>query len=310
MLWTLLAMYVTYKLVTWALSYIRIKDHAGKYVLITGCGSGFGKMIAKHLDDQGFNVFATCHTSESARTLQQMCSERVTTFVLDVADENSITSARQLVESRLPAGTGLWGLVNNAGVTGLLVPTEWLTQDDWNQCLSVNLFGVINTTRIFLPLLRQAGGRVVNMSSMQGLIVAVPAPYAVSKFGVEAFSDALRQEVKSQGVTVCLVEPGYFKTKILNIPKWVKEFQNRFEEVPDDIKRHYGDLCVERFSRVSQKRLDNASEDCHRVVSAVQLALTSRFPPTRQVVGYDAHFMTGVLRNLPTPVTDWILQFL
>ncbi|XP_076461434.1 short-chain dehydrogenase/reductase family 9C member 7-like isoform X2 [Babylonia areolata] len=288
MLWTLVALCLSYRLVTWALSCIRIKDYA----------------------DQGFSVFATCLTSEGAKNLQQQCSERVTSLVLDVTDENSITNARQFVESKLPAGKGLWGLVNNAGVAGTQVPSEWLTPDDWHRCLSVNLFGVVNTTRVFLPLLRQGGGggRVVNMASMMGRIAATAAPYSVSKFGVEAFSDVLRFELRSQGIKVCLVEPGYFKTDILSLPRLVSEFKDRYDSVPDDIKRHYEYLNVEKFTRLLQKLRDKSSGNVHLVVNAVELALTSRFPPTRQLVGNDARIVARILWNLPTPVMDWILQ--
>ena len=87
---------------------------------------------------------------------------------------------------------GLWGLVNNAGIAGASAPSEWLTSADWTQCLSINLFGVVNVTHAFLPLVREARGRVVNITSMMGRIAAAPAPYCVSKYGVEAFSDCLR----------------------------------------------------------------------------------------------------------------------
>ena len=91
-----------------------------------------------------------------------------------------------------PFAAGLWGLVNNAGVGGVTTPAEWATKEDWMQCLSVNLFGVIYVTRAFLPLVRLAKGRVVNIASMLGRISTGPAPYCVSKYGVEAFSDCLR----------------------------------------------------------------------------------------------------------------------
>ena len=91
-----------------------------------------------------------------------------------------------------PFAAGLWGLVNNAGIGGITTPTEWATKEDWMQCLSVNLFGVIYMTRAFLPLVRLAKGRVVNIASVMGRIALGSAPYCVSKYGVEAFSDCLR----------------------------------------------------------------------------------------------------------------------
>lgn len=82
--------------------------------------------------------------------------------------------------------------MNNAGVPGAIGRTDWLTRADYERCLSVNLYGVIDVTRIFLPLVRRGKGRVVNISSMMGRIAAATAPYVVSKYGVEGFTDCLR----------------------------------------------------------------------------------------------------------------------
>lgn len=84
-------------------------------------------------------------------------------------------------------------MVNNAGVAGMIGPAEWMTREDYVRTLNVNLFGVIETSRVFLPLLRRERGRLVNMSSANGS-VTVPffVPYTISKYGVEIFSDNLR----------------------------------------------------------------------------------------------------------------------
>lgn len=93
-----------------------------------------------------------------------------------------------------PNRTGLWAIVNNAGVTGALGLSEWLTKEDYERCNSINLYGVIDVTRIFLPLVRKGQGRIVNVSSVIGRIAAAFAPYVVSKYGVEGFTDCLRFE--------------------------------------------------------------------------------------------------------------------
>lgn len=91
-----------------------------------------------------------------------------------------------------PLSTGLFGLVNNAGVAGIIGPTPWLTQDDFHRVLNVNTLGPIRVTLALLPLLQQARGRVVNISSVLGRLAANGGGYCVSKFGLEAFSDSLR----------------------------------------------------------------------------------------------------------------------
>ncbi len=83
--------------------------------------------------------------------------------------------------------------MNNAGIVGNYGPAEWLTRDDYDRVLSVNLHGLIDMTVTFLPLLKRAKGRIVNTSSVYGRIsVAMSAPYTISKYGVEAFSDSIR----------------------------------------------------------------------------------------------------------------------
>ena len=89
--------------------------------------------------------------------------------------------------------SGLWGVVNNAGILNLIAPVDWLTADDYRRQCEVNLFGLIDVTMTFLPLVKKARGRVINVSSNFGLVSnPVFAPYSVSKFGIEAFTDALR----------------------------------------------------------------------------------------------------------------------
>ena len=92
--------------------------------------------------------------------------------------------------------SGLWGVVNNAGTMNLVAPPDWLSAEDYRRQCEVNLFGLIDVTMTFLPLVKQTGGRIVNVSSNFGLTSCpIFAPYSVSKFGIEAFTDAMRYRV-------------------------------------------------------------------------------------------------------------------
>ncbi|KAK7494969.1 hypothetical protein BaRGS_00013848 [Batillaria attramentaria] len=307
--WVVVVLVLTYHLVCWALSRLRVGDYSKKHVLITGCDTGFGNLLAKRLDELGFNVFASCLTSAGSEKLQLTCSQRVTTLQLDVTDENSISAAQESVQSKLPAGKGLWGVVNNAGIGCVPVMAEWMTRDDYVKCLSVNIFGMIDVTRVFLPLVRKERGRVVNMSSISGRFAYTPAPYHVSKYGVEAFSDCLRREVYRQGVKVCIVEPGGFKTDILNKDRLVRQFKQRYDATPHEMKAPYSGKTPENFTRAMDRILSAASDKPHMVVDACELALTSRFPPTRQLVtSIDVFLFYSVMWVLPTPLVDWILD--
>ena len=89
---------------------------------------------------------------------------------------------------------GLWGLLNNAGkISRAVGPAEWLVKEDYEDLFAVNLLGVIDMTVTFLPLIKKAKGRIVNTSSMAGRVsFAETAPYSITKYGVEAFSDSIR----------------------------------------------------------------------------------------------------------------------
>ncbi|XP_025093907.1 retinol dehydrogenase 7-like isoform X3 [Pomacea canaliculata] len=302
-----LALVLIYQLVTWLRSRLRVGDYDKKHVHVTGCGNGFGYLVVKRLDVLGFRVFAACRTSQAAEKLQEETSSRVTTLVLDVTNEKSISAARDFVAARLPEGQGLWGVVNNAGIVGPIGPSEWVSRDGYQTCLAVNLLGLIDVTRTFLPLVRRARGRVVNISSFMGRIAVANSRYTVSKYGVEAFSDCLRREVYRQGVQVCIIEPGGFKTDLLRQDILFKSFKMSYDATPADIRQHYPESTVEAAGNMATRSSAMASRKLHLVVDAYVLALTSRFPPTRQLVGSDVRLFYRLLWNLPTPLTDWIL---
>jgi retinol dehydrogenase-16 len=87
---------------------------------------------------------------------------------------------------------GIWCLVNNAGIAGNVGPTDWNTRGDYEKVMAVNLYGMIDMTNAFLPLIRKERGRIVNMTSICGRITLAPAPYCASKYAAEAYSDSLR----------------------------------------------------------------------------------------------------------------------
>lgn len=91
-----------------------------------------------------------------------------------------------------PFFTGLWGLINNAGLMGPSAPTDWLKIEHFREPIEVNLIGLINVTLNMLPLIKKAKGRIVNISSIGGCLAICSGGYCPSKFGVEAFNDSLR----------------------------------------------------------------------------------------------------------------------
>jgi short-subunit dehydrogenase len=178
-----------------------------KSVLVTGANSGIGLSTAGYLAAQGFHVYAG---ARDTRTLEGL-SKNITPVKLDVTSTADIIEVKKMIEER---GAGLFGLVNNAGITkaGALMD---VSMEDMRQQFEVNFFGVHQITQALFPFILQAKGRIVMMSSDSGFF-ATPfvGPYCSSKFALEGYSDSLRREITPYGVKVILIEPGRIVTAI------------------------------------------------------------------------------------------------
>ncbi|XP_036616744.1 17-beta-hydroxysteroid dehydrogenase type 6-like [Trichosurus vulpecula] len=180
-----------YYLFRWYRERLVVSNLRDKYVFITGCDSGFGNLLAKQLDLRGLRVLAACLTEKGAEQLRCETSDRVETVILDVTKTESITAAAQWVKEHV-GNKGLWGLVNNAGAVFPDVCTELMTKVNLMKTMNINLFGVIEVTMSMLQMVKQARGRIVNVSSFMGRVAFSSVAYCCSKHGVEAFSDCLR----------------------------------------------------------------------------------------------------------------------
>ncbi|XP_054574385.1 retinol dehydrogenase 16-like isoform X2 [Eptesicus fuscus] len=240
-MWLYLAILVgLYYLLRWYRERQVMSHLQDKYVFITGCDSGFGNLLARQLDLRGLRVLAACLTEKGAEQLRVKASDRLETVILDVTSTESIAAATQWVKERT-GDRGLWGLVNNAGISVPTAPNEWLTKQDFVKILNVNLLGVIEVTLSLLPLVRKAKGRVVNVSSVFGRVAFIGGGYCISKYGVEAFSDSLRRELSHFGVKVAIIEPGYFKTLVTSTPVISRNFQEAWDKASPEVKEAYGE---------------------------------------------------------------------
>ena len=131
-------------------------------------------------------------------------------------------------------------MVNNAGIS-FPGNIEWQTVEEMKKVVDVNVWGMVSVTKAFLPLLKRTKGRVVNVASSLGRL-AVPggAAYCISKFGVQAFSDALRCEMRHFGVTVHIIEPGFFKTNMTDCKRNIQHMETLWENLDADTKESYG----------------------------------------------------------------------
>jgi NAD(P)-dependent dehydrogenase (short-subunit alcohol dehydrogenase family) len=249
------------------------------------------------LDAKGIRVFAGVRQESDGASLKQGASERLTPILLDVTIPESIASARQTVAAALERDAFV-GLVNNAGVF-FGGPLEFSSLDEIRRQFDVNLFGVIAMTQAFLPMIRAGQGRIVNMSSISGLI-ALPfvGPYAASKFALEAISDSWRVELRPWGIAVALVEPGHIET-----PIWEKAYatlRRMRETYPPEAHQLYGAV----FGLAEQRKRTGVPAE--RVAKAVEHALLSGRPRRRYLVGPDAKAVS-VFRRLPARFRDWLI---
>jgi len=255
--------------------------------LVTGASSGIGHATAKVLQQSGFRVFGT-----SRRVVAEF-SDGITMLACDVTDDASVAT---LVEDVLAKAGRIDLLVNNAGI-GLLGAAEESSTTQAQALFDVNVFGVIRVTNAVLPVMRRQGkGRIVNLSSVLGLI---PAPYsalyASTKHAIEGYSESLDHELRSLGIRVVLVEPAYTRTS--------------FEE---NIVRPDQSLAVYDTARAGMNvTLQKAIEtgDAPEIVAKTILeAATVPMPKRRYAAGKMARQVSFLRRFVPESVFDKSLR--
>ncbi|XP_064899749.1 retinol dehydrogenase 16-like [Columba livia] len=274
-----------------------------KFVLITGCDSGFGNALARALDARGLRVLAACLGERGAAELRAAASPRLQTVLLDVTSSQSVAAAAAWVRERV-GERGLWGLVNNAGTAVPTAPNEWLSKADFAKVLDVNLLGLIEVTLSLLPLVRRARGRVVNVASVMGRLAAFGGGYCISKFGVEAFSDSLRREMRPFGVQVSIIEPGGFRTAMTDPAAVLTGYRRLWEQLPAETQAAYGHRYLESYARSTVLLHRLSSSRLSRVTGAVAHALLSRRPRSRYAVGWDARLLLLPLSYGPAWLAD------
>ncbi|EEW24879.1 SDR family NAD(P)-dependent oxidoreductase [Rhodobacter ferrooxidans] len=268
-------------------------------ILITGCSSGIGLDAARSLHARGWRVFATCRAEVDCEKLR---AEGLESFTLDLADEASITAAVAEVVAR--TGGTLDALYNNAAYA-CPGAVEDLPRGLLREIFETNLFGTHDLTRRVIPLMRAQGhGRIVNVSSVLGLVgMQWRGAYAATKFALEGLTDVLRMEMTGTGIAVVLIEPGPIPTKVRvnSIPhfeRWIDwRGSARAEQYRSLLKRLYQDGGPDRFE------LPAAA-----VTAKLMLALESPRPKPRYFVTLPTHLMAVARRILPVRALDWLIR--
>jgi len=287
------------------------KESPHKSVLITGSSTGIGEACAIALHDKGIRVFAGVQRHEDGEALVEKTSTALIPLLLDVTDAQAIKGAVQKI-TEATGEDGLSGLVNNAGIT-IAFPLEFLPMDALRRQMEVNLIGPAAVTQAMLPLIRKGQGRIVNVSSISGLVAApYIGAYAASKHALEAMSDSLRVELRNFNVPVSLIEPADIAT-----PIWEKSRQaandlrdKMLEEggadtVLEEVREAYAE-DIAAMREATSKSEANAIP-VSRVVKAIEHALLSRRPKTRYPVGGKTWGVRLALRYLPDRLRDKVV---
>lgn len=274
---------------------------ATRVAVVTGSSSGIGRATALRLDRAGWTVYAGVRRDEDARDLGAAATDRLRPVILDVTDEASITDCRARIEDEEPGGLG--ALVNNAG-SAYSGPIEFIPLDDFRAQFEVNLFGQVAMMQALIPSLRKARGRIVNVTSIGG-VVASPymGPYAASKFGLEALSDSLRNELRPWGIETIAVEPGSVATEIWDTG--LTQSERSRERMAPEAEELYG-RGMEAMQRTSEE-MGARGIPAEEAAALIERAIEAKRPRARYRLGRDAHAMFLLKRVLPDRVFDRLL---
>ena len=263
-------------------------NYEGRTAVVTGAGSGIGRALSIALARRGANLAISDIDASGLEETVRLCggSEgKVEPYRLDVADRAAFTAHAEEVVSTFGS---VHLVVNNAGVA-VAGTIEETTFEDFDWLLGINLMGVINGSKAFLPHLIASGdGHLVNLSSVFGLIApAFNGAYSTAKFGVRGFTEALRQEVRGAGhpVTVHSVHPGGIRT---NIARNARMKPSARAAAP-------GKDPAEDFDRIARTSPDRAAATILAGVDANK---------ARILVGPDAYLIAAIPRLLGARYVD------
>ena len=267
-------------------------------ILITGCSSGIGLDAARGLKARGWRVFATCRQEPDCERLR---AEGLESFVLDYADEASVEAAVAEVVTR--TGGKLDALYNN-GAFACPGAVEDLPRGALRAIFETNLFGYHDLTRRVIPLMRaQGGGRIINCSSVLGLVALKwRGAYVATKFAMEGLTDVLRIEMADTGIKVILIEPGPIGTSIRE--KAIPHFERWIDWQNSARAAEYATLRGRLYQAGPKDRWELPAS---AVTEKLIHALESARPKARYYVTTPTYLMGFARRILSTRLLDWVI---
>lgn len=277
----------------------KYKTMKQQVIFITGGSSGIGYETAKCLAQQGHIVYAAARRVERMNSLREWGAH---ILPIDMTDETSIQTA---VSTLLSEQGRIDVLINNAGY-GSLGAVENVTQEEAHRQLEVNVFGLARLIQLVLPTMRaQHSGRIINIASIAGKITLANCGwYNVSKFAVEALSDALRMEVKPYGIKVVIIEPSAIKTD------WGLIAADHLSESSQGTV--YEEFAGKEASLMRKIYTSNMLSGPEKVCEAICKAVNARRPRLRYQPGMGANLMIGLHAILPArwwdKLNEWAIN--
>jgi NAD(P)-dependent dehydrogenase (short-subunit alcohol dehydrogenase family) len=270
------------------------KKQRGPTVAITGAGSGLGRELALGFSAKGYRVFGTAYSANEITEFQNQSADggEITLSITDITKEEQVNNWKEQVR-KLLNGDGLDLLINNAGVL-TPGPMEVLSLSAVRHEFEVNVFGSLATIHAFLPLLRQAKGRIVQIGSMTGRFpLPFSGPSSASKAAMEAFADVYRTELKPFGVDFIMVQPGSLLTG--GPAKTAAQLKQVSENMTVEQKNLYGKY-FDQFATALNK-MQNSGLPASKAAARV-IEISEQVPaPIRAPVGKDAEEFLQAVRE-------------
>ncbi|XP_020848353.1 17-beta-hydroxysteroid dehydrogenase type 2 isoform X1 [Phascolarctos cinereus] len=283
----------------------------GRAVLITGGDSGIGHALSKYLDELGFTVFVGVLNEKGpgAEALKKSCSKRTSVFQMDVTNPAQIKEVQARIAEKVQH-TGLWAVINNAGVLGTIGDGELLPMNIYRQCMDVNFFGAVEVTKAFLPLLRKSRGRFINMSSMAGIIPLKQfVAYSSSKAALTMFSGVMRLELKKWGIKVALIHPAAFKTNIGGTNEmWVKQEKDVLENTSPDVLDDYGQDYLRSSTWGLLQNFSKSPPDFSPLFTDVLHGILCKNPSALYTAGIFSYLWICLFSYFPVSVFDYVVN--
>jgi len=281
---------------------------SANWILVTGTSTGLGRAATFTLAESGYRVLAAVRKQEDIDSLlaeakTRRVAESVEPIILDVTDAGQIAAAVEIVRAKIAAGGRLHALVNNAGAQWA-GPIETMTLTAWRSQFEVLFFGPIALTQQLLPHLRASRGRVINVTSIGGIMPGpMIAAYQAAKAALEAVSDSMRIEFSPFGVQVCAIAPGSISTPMLN--RSPDQLGGLAAALPKDLQPVYGD-AIRAFAKTVASAHGFATSPA-KASRTILRAVRAPRPRSRYLIGTDAKLSAFLKRNLPDRWMDAII---